>query len=99
VSRNLVFFDVTHNLQLPVAPKIEASWNPAGKDYTITLQSAQLARSVYVSFGELEVTSSDNYLDLLPGESATITIKSAATIDQLKASLKLTSLTEAFAAK
>jgi beta-mannosidase len=98
VSRNLVFFDVTHNLQLPETPKIEATLSPTGADYTITLQSPKLARSVYVSFGDLDVESSDNYFDLLPGESATITLKSAATIDQLRSALKVISLTDAFSA-
>ncbi len=98
VSRNLVFFDVTHNLQLPVAPKIEATLNPAGGNYTITLQSPKLARSVYISFGDLDVESSDNYFDLLPGEPATVALKSSATIDQLRSAVKVISLTEAFAA-
>jgi beta-mannosidase len=101
ISRNLQFFDVTHNLQLPVMPKIESTVSQAGSDnaYTITLQSPQLARSVYVSFGDLDVENSDNYFDLLPGEPVTITLKSSATIDQLKASLRIVSLTDAFAAK
>ena len=79
-------------------PKTEAILSPAGKDYTITLQSPQLARSVYISFGDLDVESSDNYFDLLPGESATVTLKSSATIDQLRGALRIISLTEAFAA-
>ncbi len=99
ISRNLVFFDVTHNLHLPVMPKIETAFSPSGKDYGITLQSPQLARSVYLSFGDLDVESSDNYFDLLPGEPVTITLKSSASIEQLKASLKIVSLTDAFAAK
>jgi beta-mannosidase len=98
VSENLILFDVTHNLQLPVAPKIETSVNQAGKDYTITLQSGQLARNVNVSFGDLDVESSDNYFDLIPGEPVTITVKSSATMDQLKSAMKVVSLTEAFAA-
>jgi beta-mannosidase len=99
VSRNLVFFDVTHNLQLPVAPKIEATLTQAGGEYNVTVQSPQLARSVYVSFGDVDEESSDNYFDLLPGEPITVTVKSSATIDQLRSALKVTSLTEAFAAK
>jgi beta-mannosidase len=97
ISRNLVFFDVTHSLRLPVSPKIEATLSQAGSDYTIALKSSQLARSVYISFGELDVESSDNYFDLLPGESATVTIKSSVPIDQLKGALKIVSLTDAFA--
>jgi beta-mannosidase len=97
-SRNLIFFDVMHNLDLPVMPKIESTINKTGAGYTITLQSSKLARGVYVSFGDLDVESSDNYLDLLPEESVTITLKSAATLDQLKNALKVMSLTEAYTA-
>jgi beta-mannosidase len=97
--RNLIFFDVTHNLELPVAPKIETSIEGTSPTYEISLSSSQLARGVYISFGDLDVEASDNYFDLLPGESATVTLKSAATIDQLKSALKVMSLTEAYAAK
>jgi beta-mannosidase len=96
VSRNLLFFDVMHNLELPVMPKIEATLNKTGDDYTITLQSAKLARSISLSFGDLDVQSSDNYFDLLPGEPITIGLKSSATTDQLRNALKIMSLTEAF---
>ena len=96
VSRNLVFLDVTRNLELPVAPKIETTISKTGDGYTITLQSAKLARSVYLSFGDLDVQSSDNYFDLLPAEPVTITLKSPATADQIKDALKVMSLTEAF---
>ncbi len=98
VSRNLIFFDAMHSLDLPVMPKIATTLSKSGGDYTITLQSAKLARGVYMSFGDLDVEFSDNYFDLLPGESATVTLKSAATIDQLKSALKVMSLTEAYAA-
>jgi beta-mannosidase len=97
VSRNLLLFDATHNLELPVMPKIETTLSQTGADYTITLQSPKLARSVYLSFGDLDVESSDNYFDLLPGEPATVTLKSAAAIDQVRGALKIMSLTDAFA--
>ena len=96
VSRNLIFFDVTHNLELPVAPAIETTLTKAGDGYDVTLQSAKLARGVYVSFGDLDVQSSDNYFDLLPAEPLTIHLKSSATVDELKTALKTMSLTEAF---
>jgi beta-mannosidase len=96
VSRNLVFFDVMHTLDLPVAPSIETSLSKSGEDYSVTLKSSKLARSVYLSFGDLDVADGDNYIDLLPGEPVTIRVKSSATLDQLKAALKTMSLTEAF---
>jgi beta-mannosidase len=98
VSRNLVFFDVTHNLDLPTNSRIETTVSKTGEDYIVTLQSSQLARSVYLSFGDLNVQASDNYFDLLPAEPATIRLKSSASLDQLKAALTVTSLMDAFAA-
>jgi len=98
VSRNLIFFNVTHDLELPFAPKIDTALSKTGSGYALTLQSAQLARAVYLSFGDLDVESSDNYFDLLPGEKVTLTVKSAATAEQLQSALKVMSLTEAFAA-
>jgi beta-mannosidase len=71
----------------------------AGGAYTITLRASELARNVYISFGDLDVESSDNYFDLLPGEAVAVTLKSSARIDQLKASLKVVSLMDAFAPK
>ncbi|HLJ27958.1 MAG TPA: glycoside hydrolase family 2 protein [Candidatus Angelobacter sp.] len=97
VSRNLIFQDVTHNLKLPVAPRIETTITGSGPTYQVTLRSSELARNVYLSLGDLDARLSDNYFDLLPGEPQTITIKSASTQDQLKRAMKITSLMEAFA--
>ena len=87
---------MTHDLELPVAPKIETTVDKTGGDYTVTLKSAKLARSVYLSFGDLDANLSDNYFDLLPGEPVTLTVKSSATLDQLRGAMKVMSLTEAY---
>jgi beta-mannosidase len=58
-----------------------------------------LARSVYLSFGDLDVKVSDNYFDLLPGETVEIIATSSASLDALKAQLKVVSLTDAFASE
>jgi beta-mannosidase len=96
VSRNLIFFEVTHDLELPVAPQIETTLRKAGDDYTVTVQASKLARNVYLSFGDLNVETADNYFDLLPGEPVTIHLKSSATLEQIQSALKTMSLTEAF---
>lgn len=96
VSRNLLFFNATHDLELPVAPKIESSFTKVDGEYSLTLKTAALARNVYVSLGELDAQMSDNYFDLLPGEPVTITLKTSSTLEQLQSALKITSLTEAF---
>jgi beta-mannosidase len=96
VSRNLIFFDVTRKLELPVAPKIESSVNQAEGGYAVALRAPVLARGVYLSFGDLDVEVSDNYFDLLPGEPVVVNVKTSSTMNQLKASLKVTSLMDAF---
>jgi beta-mannosidase len=64
----------------------------------VTLRSPVLARSVYLSFGDLDVQTSDNYFDLLPGEERTVKLKtpSSVSLDQLKSAMQIVSLTDAF---
>jgi len=78
------------------APKIETTVNKTGDDFTVTVQSSKLARGVYLSFGDLDVATSDNYFDLLPAEPVTLHLKSSASLEQIRGALKITSLTEAF---
>jgi beta-mannosidase len=99
VSRNSVFFDVTHNLELPVSPKIESRLSKTADGYVLTLQARQLARDVQISFGDLDAQVSDNYFDLLPGEEVTVTVKSGASLEQVQSALKTISLTDAFASQ
>ena len=96
VSRNLVFFGHMHDLDLPVAPAIQTNLGKSANGYTVTLRAPALARNVYVSFGDLDVQLSDNYFDLVPGESISVDLKSAAPLDQLRSAMKITSLTDAF---
>jgi beta-mannosidase len=98
VSRNSVFFDVTHNLEL-LLPKIDANLTKSGDGYTLTLGSAALARDVSVSFGDLDVQLSDNYFDLLPKEAVTVTVKTSASPEQLQGAMKVISLTDAYASQ
>jgi beta-mannosidase len=100
VSRNLLFFNTMHNLDLPKSVKIEALLENSNGSYAVTLRSPALARSVYLSFGDLDVQTSDNYFDLLPGEAVTVKLKTPSTVslDQLKSSIGVQSLTDAFPA-
>ena len=95
ISRNLYFFTTMKDVQLP-QPEIKASIESSGEGYRVTVLSSQLARDVYLSFGDLDAKFSDNYIDLLPGETAQIEIKSKAPLDQLRQAMKVTSLYDAF---
>jgi beta-mannosidase len=96
ISRNLAYLAPVKEIHLkPAALKVETAG--ANGSYKIRVTSPVLARSVYLSFGNLDVKVSDNYFNLLPGETVEITAKSTVTLDALKSQLKVISLTDAFA--
>ena len=95
VSRNLTYLAPTKEIHLkPAILKIDATG--ANGSYKIHITSPVLARSVYLSFGNLDVKVSDNYFDLMPGETVEITAGTSVSLDTLKAQLKVISLTDAF---
>ncbi|MFZ3215793.1 MAG: glycoside hydrolase family 2 protein [Candidatus Acidiferrales bacterium] len=94
VSTNSLFFSSWKDLRLPV-PKFTSSLMQADGAYHLTISSRIFARDVYVSLGDYDASYSDNYFDLLPGQSADVIIKSPATLDQLRAALKITSFADA----
>ena len=95
VSTNLTYLIPTHEIHLP-ATTIQTDVQPVSGGYTVRLSSPVLARDAYLTFGSLDVEPSDNYIDLLPGQPAEITLKSTASIDQVRSQLKVISLVDAF---
>ena len=93
-SRNLVFFDQPKQLALPL-PHIRTQWARVEDGYALTLDSDVLARGVWLSFGDLDATPSDNAFDLLPGEPVRVTVRSDATLDALRTALRLQDLASA----
>jgi beta-mannosidase len=98
VSSNVLYFVPAKLVTLP-QPQISVDLAKSGDAYRLRLSSPVLTRSVYISFGTLDASPSDNYFDLIPGQPVEITITSAAPLDQLRAQLKLVSLADAFAPK
>ncbi len=96
ISRNLIYLAPVKAVQL-IPAQLQVQTAGANGKYTVRVTSPVLARSVYLSFGELDAQVSDNYFDLLPGETREIAITSAVSLDALKAQLKVISLTDAFA--
>jgi len=88
----------------PLWEKNHSVWEPlqqksvaAKNEYEIEVSSPTLARSVYLTFGDLDVDLSDNYFDIIPGDPMKITAWSASSLDALKAQMKVVSLSDAFA--
>jgi beta-mannosidase len=96
VSRNLTYLAPVKEVHLKPATLNVETTNADGK-IRIRVTSPVLARSVYVSFGNLDVKVSDNYFDVLPGETAEITAETKAGLDEVKTQMKVMSLTDAFA--
>jgi len=95
VSSNIIYLAPTVEIHLPPAP-LKTELTKAADGYKLRVTSPVLARDVYVSLGELDADYSDNYFDLLPGQSAEIAIKTQANEDDVRKSLKVISLVDAF---
>jgi beta-mannosidase len=95
ISRNLIYLAPTKLVQLKPA-HLNVELSGAAGSYTLRVSSPVLARSVYASFGELDAKYTENYFDLLPGESVEIGVSSAATLEELKAKMQVNSLVDAF---
>ncbi len=91
LSRQLVFFDAAKRLALPAA-QVRSEWKADGDGFALSLSSDTLARDVWLSFGDLDVSVSDNAFDLLPGEPLTIRVHGKATLEQLSTALQVREL-------
>ena len=105
ISSNLIYLAPTKEVHLKPATlkvdvtqeksKVSSSGEPG--NYLVRVTSPVLARDVYLSFGGLDAKVLDNYFDVLPGDTVEVGVSSAASLDELKAQLRVMSLTDAFA--
>lgn len=96
LSSNDHFFDeISKNLKLP-DPGLTATISESGGQKIVHIAAKQLARDVYMSFGDLEAHADDNYFNLLAGESRDIVVTSPVALGQLRQELKVISLKDAF---
>jgi beta-mannosidase len=98
VSRNLLYLEPTKMVQL-IPAKLSTKLSKLGDNYSLTITSPVLARDVYATFGDLDVKLSDNYLDIVPGETVQITVRSSAPASELMREMQVVSLTDAFASQ
>ena len=96
ISRNLTYLAPVKEVHLkPATLKVDVS--VANGKLMVRVNSPVLARSVYLSFGDLDVKVSDNYFDVLPGETIGVTAESKNSPDEVRAQMHVMSLTDAFA--
>ena len=71
LSRNLFTFEKTRDLALP-PPELQVAVEAHGSDASVRVTARRFARAVYLSTKGGEGAFSDNFFDLLPGESVTL---------------------------
>jgi beta-mannosidase len=74
LSRNLMLFEKMRDLALP-PPELQVAVEARGADAAVRVTARRFARAVYLSTADGEGAFSDNFFDLLPGESVTVTWK------------------------
>ena len=97
-ERNLLYFKKTKDLQLP-KPDLKLAVADAGSGaLAVRVTAKQLARNVFLAGGAVEGTFDDNYFDVLPGETITVTFKPRAptTPAALQAALTATSIADTY---
>jgi beta-mannosidase len=98
LSRNLLFFGKTKDLELP---KPELTLDVAARAdgaFAVKVTARRFARAVHLTSGAIDGAFDDDYIDLLPGETATIAFKpsSPTTVAALRAAMKSTTIADSF---
>lgn len=93
LSQQVVYFVPAKALALSPA-RIDAELRADGDGYVLTLRSSTLVRALWVAFDGVDATLDDNALDLVPGETVSIRLRSGADLDTLRDALRFTSLAD-----
>ncbi|HEX3385919.1 MAG TPA: glycoside hydrolase family 2 protein, partial [Mucilaginibacter sp.] len=93
LSSNDFYFKRPKDLKYTKAA-IQTDLTKQGDHYVLKLTSNALAPRAAVTFGDDEVSLSDNFVDVLPNEPMYITIHSSDPLEQLKKDMKVTSLNQ-----
>ena len=92
-ARDVVWFKAAKEIAW-ADPAIRAELCEEGDSYALALTTQQVARAVWLDFGDLDAGLSDNALTLLPGETITLRVSAKAGVDELRKALSLRSLAD-----
>jgi len=89
------YFKEAKDMNLP-APEISIITNKINNGYSITVTTDLLAKNTYICIDEAEGWFSDNYFDLLPGETRTIVFETEEEIDDFEHKLLIRTLNDTY---
>jgi beta-mannosidase len=99
VATNLLFFSKARDLEL-APPELTATVEGAGDSATVKVTARHFARAVWLTAEGSEGAFSDNFFDLLPGQTATVTWRPAAEgavdAERLRAALRVRSVRDTY---
>jgi beta-mannosidase len=95
ISRNIFFFRPFKELNIP-RPEVEYTVEKSDSGFSIHLKTGKLAKNVYLQIGDEEGFFSDNYFNMLPGESVTVNLETGIPEGKLNEVLTLRTLDGAF---
>ncbi|MBN1985381.1 MAG: glycoside hydrolase family 2 protein [Prolixibacteraceae bacterium] len=95
ISKNNFYFRPYKELKVPT-PKIEYAISKKDDGFVLGLKTDKLAKNIYLQIGNENGFFSDNYFDLLPGESISVYLKTDISEEKLNEVLTIRTLENAF---
>jgi len=87
VDADYHYFAKVKNLQLP-NPGIKIDVQETPDSYTVVIYSENLCKNLFLTSTNSEVQFSDNFMDILPGQSVTVTCPKTIGLEEFKKGLK-----------
>ena len=81
------YFAKVKDLQLP-NPGVTLDIQETPANYSVTIHSENLCKNIFLTSTNSEVQFSDNFMDILPGQSVTVTCPKTIGFDEFKSGLK-----------
>jgi len=91
LANNMLYFKPVKELSLP-KPQIDYKIEESKEGFVIELQSAVLAKNIFLTIGSENGFFSDNYFDLLPGKTIEVHLKTTISLEKLEKIIRIQTL-------
>lgn len=95
LSDNTLFFKPIKDVLLP-KPEVKSEINVTDGGFEITLTTDKLAKNLYMTIGDEEGFFSDNYFDLIPGQTVKVKLETKISKEKLDKVFAIRTLDSAF---